>query len=196
MGRDDEEYLSRDEVKARLSCLLKADLLRLRRIAELQAKKVPGCEPDDLLAEGLDRVISGARRWPRGLETAPFMQRVFGSVVSSKAKHAAIAGRYEVNVEVDQAGDVDFNNRSAEVGPSSDPVDRLYAQEMLEKVASKLAEDPDSLALALALGQGLTADETRTQFHMSQNQYDAARKRLRRVVNGLMTQEKTHHDGS
>ena len=38
MGREDDEYLSTDEVRAKLSCLLEADLLRLRRMAELQAK--------------------------------------------------------------------------------------------------------------------------------------------------------------
>lgn len=65
MGREDDEYLSTDEVRAKLSCLLEADLLRLRRMAELQAKKLRNCDPDDLLSDGLDRVVSGARRWPR-----------------------------------------------------------------------------------------------------------------------------------
>lgn len=189
MGREDDEYLSTDEVKAKLSCLLKADLLRLRRIAELQAKKLRNCDPDDLLSDGLDRVVSGARRWPRGVETAPFMRKVFGSIVSSRAKHAAIASQYEVDVEVDQAGNVDSGDCVIEAGASSDPADAMYAHEMLEKVASNLVNDSHTQAIALALGEGLTANETLYQFHMSQNQYDAARKRLRRVVSRLITGE-------
>ncbi len=189
MGREDDEYLSTDEVKAKLSCLLEADLLRLRRIAELQAKKLRNCDPDDLLSDGLDRVVSGARRWPRGVETAPFMRKVFGSIVSSRAKHAAIASQYEVDVEVDQAGNVDSGDCVIEARASSDPADAMYAHEMLEKVASNLVDDSHAQAVALALGEGLTAYETLSQFHMSQNQYDAARKRLRRVVSRLVTGE-------
>lgn len=189
MARDEEDYLSRDEVNARLSCLVEADLLRLKRLAEFQANKLRNCDPDDLLAEGLDRVISGVRRWPRGVEIAPFMRMVFGSIVSSKAKHAAIAGQYEVDVEVDPSGNPDFSGPATEADKSSDPSDRVYAHEMLEKVAGKLSDDPHTLALALALGEGLTANETQVQFHMSQNQYDSARKRLRRVISKLVAEE-------
>ncbi|WP_133493436.1 hypothetical protein [Alcanivorax sp. 24] len=189
MTRSEEDYLSTNEVNAKLSCLLKADLLRLRRIAELQAHKLRDCDPDDLLAEGLDRVISGVRRWPRGVETATFMRMVFGSIVSSKAKHAVLVSQHEVTVEVDPSGNPDAGDFTTEAGTNSDPADEVYAHEMLEKVASKLANDPHAQALALALGEGLTASETQSQFHMSQNQYDSARKRLRRVVSRLIAEE-------
>ena len=189
MARDEKDYLSTDEVKAKLSCLLKADLLRLRRIAQYQASKLRSCEPDDLLAEGIDLVISGTRRWPRGIDIAPFMRKVFGSLVSSKAKHAAVVGRYEFDAEVDRSGDPDFGDHDTEPDKSSDPSDRAYAQEMLEIVASELSGDPHAQALALAMGEGLTAKETQTHFNISQHQYDSARKRLRRVVSRLVVEE-------
>ena len=190
MARDEKDYLSTDEVKAKLSCLSKADLLRLRRIAQYQASKLRGCEPDDLLSEGVNLVISGTRRWPRGIDIAPFMRNVFDSLVSSKAKHAAVVGRYEVDVEVDRSGNPDFGDHAAELDRSSDPSDRAYAQEVLEIVTNELSGDQHAQALALAMGEGLTAKETQTHFNMSQHQYDSARKRLRRVVSRLVVKEK------
>ena len=189
MYHSEGNYLSLDEVRAKLSCLSKADLLRLGRIAELQAKKLRVCESEDLLAEGLKRVVSGDRRWPRGLGTSTFMKNVFASIVSSKAKHAAFAARYEVDAEVDQSGDVISDQEHVALEGRIDPTMEIYAQRMLGRMATTISDDPDALALAMALGEGLTASETQTQFHMSQKQYDSARKRLRRVVNRMMTEE-------
>ncbi len=189
MYHSEGDYLSLDEVRAKLSCLSKSDLLRLGRIAEFQANKLRQCEGEDLLAEGLKRVVSGERRWPRGLGTSTFMKNVFASIVSSKAKHAVFASQYEVDAEVDQSGDVISDQGDVAVEERVDPTMEIYAQEMLGTVANNISDDPDALAVAMALGEGMTAIETQSQFRLSQKQYDAARKRLRRVVNRIMTKE-------
>ncbi|MDM8181017.1 hypothetical protein [Marinobacter salarius] len=189
MQRAEDGCLSRDEVRAKLSCLSKADILRLKRIAEYQAMKLRNGDCEDLLAEGLNRVISGARRWPRGLGTIPFMTNVFASIVSTTAKHAVFVGRYEVDTEVDQSGNVEAAQDEVIRGNQTDPVEEIFAHQVLEELATQLGDDPDALAVAMALGEGLTAIETQSQFRLSQKQYDAARKRLRRVVNKIMTKE-------
>ncbi|MEQ8184335.1 hypothetical protein [Marinobacter salarius] len=117
------------------------------------------------------------------------MKNVFASIVSSKAKHAALATQYEVDAEVDQSGDVISDQEHVALEGRIDPTMEIYAQRMLGRMATTISDDPDALAVAMALGEGLTAIETQTQFHMSQKQYDSARKRLRRVVNRMMTEE-------
>lgn len=118
------------------------------------------------------------------------MKKVFASLVSASAKHAAFVGQYEVDVEVDISGDVDFDPDLETGGVHSGPAEQIHAEKMLTIVADDLNGDQDALAVAMALGEGMTAIETQSQFRLSPKQYDAARKRLRRVVNKIKTEEK------
>jgi len=184
------EYLSQEEVRAKLSFLSQPDLLRLLRIARFQARKLRGGDAEDLLAEGLHRVVSGDRRWPRGLDTAPFMNNVLASIVSSHAKHAVFVGKYEVEPPVDQSDGEDLLGR-ADLEGQDDPIEKIYAQQMLGRLTTELSDDPESLAVAMCVGEGMTALETQSQFRLTQHQYDAARKRLGRVVKRIMDTEIT-----
>lgn len=185
-GRD---YYSDNEVRAILSSISRADQIKLRQIAHFQANKLRDCDADELLAEGVTRVFDGRRKWPRGLELAPFMKNVFGSIITAKAKHDAFASNYEVDVEVDIAGELDCPLGAVEASTHPDVVGGIYAQEMLHRLTVALADDQLALAVAMALAEGLTAKEAQNQFNMSANQYDAARKRLRRTVNTLSDKE-------
>ncbi|GAA6132284.1 hypothetical protein [Halopseudomonas sabulinigri] len=182
------DYLSQEEVRAKLSSLSQPDLLRLRQVASFQAWKLRGGDAGELLAEGLQRVVSGDRRWPRGLDTAPFMKNVFASIVSSHAKHAAFVGQYEVDPPV-ALSEGDALPDATSLENQTDPIENIYAQEMLGRLTAELSDDPEALAVAMSFGEGLTALETQSQFRLSPNQYDAARKRFRRVVNKINTEK-------
>lgn len=189
MTAEGRDYYSIDEVRAIMSRLSHADQVKLRRIAHYQAKKVHGYDADELLTEGITRVIEGRRNWPRGLEVAYFMKRVFGSIISSQAKHDVYVSNYEVDTEVDISGDIDSPDISMDVGSHSDPSGGIYAQEMLQRLMDVLTDDQPALAVAMSIAEGLKAKEAQQRFNLSVHQFDAARNRLRRRIKELSVEE-------
>lgn len=185
-GRD---YYTVDEVRTILARLSHADQVRLRRIAHNQARKVLGYNADELLTEGLTRVLDGVRHWPRGLNVATFMKNVFGSIISNEAKHYVYASKFEADTEVDISGDVDCAEKSVTPDSHPDPAAEIYAQEMLQRLMTALSDDQHALAVVMSMAEGLKATEAQSQFNMSAHQYDAARKRLKRKVEELTTEE-------
>jgi hypothetical protein len=118
------------------------------------------------------------------------MNNVLASIVSSHAKHAVFVGKYEVEPPVDQSDGEDLLGR-ADLEGQDDPIEKIYAQQMLGRLTTELSDDPESLAVAMCVGEGMTALETQSQFRLTQHQYDAARKRLGRVVKRIMDTEIT-----
>jgi hypothetical protein len=57
------------EVVARaLAALTPSELVRLKRLAQLRARLLPGLEwEEELLNEALLRALDGSRRWPEGV---------------------------------------------------------------------------------------------------------------------------------
>jgi hypothetical protein len=58
---------STETVARALAALTPSDLLRLKRVAQLRARLIPGLEWDELLNEALLRALDGSRRWPEGV---------------------------------------------------------------------------------------------------------------------------------
>lgn len=189
MATDGHDHYTLNEVKAILAALSPADMVRLRRLAQVQAAKIPNADPYELLSEGLTRTLDGRRKWPRGLEPGVFFKNVFASIVSAAAKHQVHASQFETSMEVDRSGDVDPAAANSDRAPRDSTMDAVYATEMLQKVVTILSSDQKALAVAMALGEGLTAKEAQIQFNMKPNEYDAARKRVYRAVTRLSAEE-------
>jgi RNA polymerase sigma-70 factor (ECF subfamily) len=62
---------STEAVARALAALTSSDLVRLKRLAQLRARLLPGLEWDELLNEALLRALDGSRRWPDGPEIDP-----------------------------------------------------------------------------------------------------------------------------
>ena len=189
MAKAGHDHYTLNEVRAILATLSPADMVKLRRLSQVQARKIPDVDADDLLSEGLTRALDGRRNWPRGLEPAAFFKNVFGSIVSALAKHHAYAAQVETGIEVDRAGDIDAALGTPDRANKDSSIDAIYATEMLQRVMTALASDQKALAVAMALGEGLTAKEAQAQFNMKPNEYEAARKRVYRAVSQLSAEE-------
>lgn len=191
MSNDNRDYYSPDETNLLLKDLSDADCLKLGKLAKFQSAKVLNMESDDLVQEGLARVLDGTRKWPRGLDIATFMNKVFGSIISTYAKHHDTAIKHGYLTEQDVLGDCDDGTSLSENVSStqSDIQNIVYAKEMMSRVIDELASDPKVQAVALSIAEGLSAKETQNQFSLSVNEYDAARKRLRRMINSLLSEE-------
>jgi len=69
------------DVRAALAALPKDDLLRLRAIARLRARALPGgVSWSDLLHEAVLRALSGTRSWPPGVPLVAFLAGVMRSL--------------------------------------------------------------------------------------------------------------------
>ena len=64
---------STETVARALATLTPSDLVRLKRLAQLRARLLPGLEWDELLNEALLRALDGSRRWPEGVPLLTFL---------------------------------------------------------------------------------------------------------------------------
>src|SRR5215471_20826943 len=77
---------STEAVARALAALTPADLLRLKRMAQLRARMLPGLEWEELLNEALLRALDGSRRWPEGVPLLSFIAGIMRSLVDGRAQ--------------------------------------------------------------------------------------------------------------
>ena len=82
---------STEAVARALAALTSSDLLRLKRLAQLRARLLPGLEWDELLNEAVLRALDGSRRWPDGVPLLAFLAGIMRSLVDSRASNARSA---------------------------------------------------------------------------------------------------------
>ena len=152
----------------------KTDLLRLKAIARLHARGLPaGIGWTDLLHEAIVRVLDGSRKPPPGLSMVAFLAGVMRSI---KAEHWRRLRRDARTFGPSGAHGND------ERDPAPDPERSLAATEALAALDRLFADDPQALQVIEGLGQGLSAEEIRKTYAMSETDYDSTRKRMRRAL--------------
>lgn len=162
-----------DFIARLLEKVSKTDLLRLKAIARLHARGLPaGIGWTDLLHEAIVRVLDGSRKPPPGLSMVAFLAGVMRSI---KAEHwrrlRRDARTFAPSAHVDDERD-----------PAPDPERTLAAAEALAALDRLFADDPLALQVIEGLGQGLSAEEIRKAYAMSETDYDSTRKRMRRAL--------------
>jgi len=191
MSEMSRDYYSTDETLLLLRNLSDADYLKLMKLAKYQSNKVLDMDSDDLLNEGIRRVLDGTRQWPRGLDITRFMYQTFGSIVSAHAKHRETAVDLGYFTEQDVISDCEVGSSLSDntQNSQSNVSSLVYAEKMMSRVIEALSSDPNAQVVALSIAEGLSAKEAQARFSISTKQYDAARKRLRRVTDSLSTEE-------
>src|SRR5262252_5851166 len=130
---------STEPVARALAALTPSDLLRLKRVAQLRARLIPGLEWDELLNEALLRALDGSRRWPEGVPLLAFIAGIMRSLVDARMhQRRRLAER-----ALAWSG-------TREAAP---PDAQLHARQCLAAIADFFAADPDVLALIAALAR-------------------------------------------
>ena len=147
------------------------NLLRLKAAARFLAR---GLSPEiywwDLLQEAFARVLNGSRHCPAGVPIDVFMTGVMRSI---RAEHWRRKTLLDTSVPL----------REAEISdPAPDPERVVLAQQELEAIGELFADDPVATHIITGLGDGLSADEIRAKYGLSNTEYDSARKRMRRAL--------------
>ncbi len=170
------------EVMAALSRLTDADLVRLKRIAQLRSAGLASIEWQDLVNEAVTRALGGSRRWPRTVPFIAFLAQTMRSIANEEWRRFH---QEKVTLE----SDLGTSYSEGELMTLEDlavntvhPERVALARKMLEEIELLFRDDPEVLALLNGLAEGLTPEETQTEGDMSQTQYASAQRRFRRML--------------
>ena len=160
---------STEAVARALATLTPSDLVRLKRLAQLRARLLPGAEWDELLNEALLRALDGSRRWPEGVPLLTFIAGIMRSLVDGRVDE-----RRRRLVEHALAG--------RELPPAAPADMQLHARQCLAAIAQFFAADADVLALIAALARQYLGGADGAAPRLSKKRREAARKRLARAI--------------
>jgi len=151
-----------------LAALSEDDLLRLRAIARLRARSLPGgISWSDLLHEAVVRALAGTRPWPPGVPLLAFLAGVMRSLVDEQWR----CRRRQDTLPAPEGA-----------GQTGNP-ERVYAAaEALTAIHRLFATDMPATRVITGLLEGMTADEIRRHYGLSTVEYDTARRRIRRSL--------------
>ena len=157
-----------------LHALSDADLVRLKALARLWSRGLPaGLGWADVLNEAIVRVLDGSRPWPPSVPLLAFLSGVMRSICDDhwrRLRREALTRR----------GDVADLAATAEDTPG--PERTLAAAQALGEIDRLFAGDPQVLKIIAGMAEGLTASETCRLYEMTEQDYDTARKRMRRAL--------------
>lgn len=174
------EQLSREALRQAISSLSPADMLRLHKKAKFFSPGT-GMEPADLLQEAIARTLqeSDGRNCPADVSVPVFLGNAMRSIADGERDKA----RRIVSLDQDSAA----STITATDGRT--PEDAVAAVQQLDQIWAQLehrfADDPQAIAVMLGLAEECTADEIKEIEPMSQHEYEAARKRVRRELERL-----------
>jgi DNA-directed RNA polymerase specialized sigma24 family protein len=171
----DPGRLNYQEVQDSLVQLSEADLRRAERIADFLARGLPGAHGEDLLQEVYVKLLSGDRRFPRGVHTV----KVLKSAMESEASNARKAGRtspVDLRFRVEDGADA-ADRRSPEV--------QLVAREQFDALMATCSGDPDAELVVMAWADGLKGADAHQATGLAAKAFDSARKRATRKLAGF-----------
>jgi DNA-directed RNA polymerase specialized sigma24 family protein len=165
---DPRDDTSTEAVAHALDRLTPADLVRLKRLAQLRARAAPGEEWEELLNEALLRALDGSRRWPPGVPLFAFLAGIMRSLVDGRA---AARRRLAEHALACQA--------AAGAAPAEAA---LHARQCLAAINRFFAGDPDVLAVIAGLAGHHIGQAVKAAPGLPPRRHDAARKRLARAI--------------
>jgi RNA polymerase sigma-70 factor (ECF subfamily) len=157
-----------EAVARALHALTPGDLVRLKRIAQLRARAVPGLEWEELLNEALLRALDGSRVWPAEVSLLAFLAGVMRSLVDARAAHRRRLSERALACHA--------------VTRAAPPDDGLHARQCLAAIDRFFADDPDVRQLLAGLADRHLGIRGKAAPALPQPRYDAARKRLARAI--------------
>jgi len=170
-------------VAAALAALPDADLLRLKRFAELRSLRLPLLNWSDLLNEAIARALDGSRLWPADVDFMVFMLQSIRSIASEQWRRVQ---RIPVTREADLApADPTSAERASldEVGRNElNPQREVLAERALSDVMTLFRADKQATAILEGLAEGDSPRGIQHRAGMTPIQYASAQRRIRRAL--------------
>ena len=162
------------DLAADVAALSDADLLRLRAIARLRARGLPGLDGMDLLNEAWLRLLDGSRSRPDDVPLVAVLAQTMRSIAHDHWKRA--------RRERPLRADAEAAGRQPDLSPAADPERATAAAQALAEIDRLFAADPVALQIVAGLAEGLDAAEIRRRYTIDATTYDSARRRMRRAL--------------
>lgn len=175
------DLLTAAELRSALEALRPIDLIRLRKKATALAPGT-GMEPDDLLQEAVGRSLEehGGRNCPRGVSPVIFLSNVIRSIASHAREEWA--REMPVGATEDHENDPIVDAPDPAPSPEQAVIGRLDHGKTLSRIEAMFEDDPQAQAVVIGNMEGWSPDEIREMEPMSDKEYAAARKRVRRAL--------------
>lgn len=177
-----------DEVRVAVETLTKPQLVKLAlyaraRIGALR-RRAQGRDQDDLLQEALTATLAGKRNWYK--DRVDFVGHLIGAMRSIAS---AWAEKFDDDTPYLESELTTTNEQGGLVTPLSNvsdpapPVERaLNAQNELAAIQSLFKNDSNVILVMEGLREGMTGPEIQAHLGMSEKDYNAALKRMRRLL--------------
>lgn len=165
------------DLAAEVAALGDADVLRLRAIARLRARGLPGLDDRDLFNEAMLRLLDGSRARPPDVP----LVAVLASTMRSVAHDFWRRHRRERSVVL-RPGAEAHELAVLQPDPAPDPERVAAAVQALGDIDRLFARDIVASQIVAGLALGLTAEEIRERYGLSGTAYDTARRRMRRAL--------------
>ncbi|AJE99144.1 hypothetical protein [Pandoraea apista] len=181
---DSDDRLTQAEVLQELGNMSAADRVRVERLARYAFAGVFGMSDEDLLQDAYTKLISGERVWHRCFAAVPAIASVLDSMASNLRKREA-NGPIESGTIVSTSeaiSDADLLISDVEPVQTITPEDAAYDSQQFKKLEALLEDDEEATLVAWEWAMGRRGKEAAEALGMSENQYDAARKRLTRKL--------------
>ncbi|HKU97514.1 MAG TPA: sigma-70 family RNA polymerase sigma factor [Vineibacter sp.] len=167
---------ARDIARA-LRSLSNADLARLKALARLWSRGLPGgLGWTDILNEAIVRALNGVRPWPPDVPLLAFLSGVMRSICDEHWRRV----RRELAWVVHDGDVSDVADDTAAAPPDAERV--LAAAQAVAAIHQLFSADGVALKIIAGLAEGMTASEICHAYGLSERAYDSARKRMRRAL--------------
>ena len=168
---------------AALAALSDADLLRLKRFAQLRSLRLPLLNWSDLLNETIVRVLDGSRLWPPDVDFIVFLLQSIRSISSEQWRRIQ---RTPVTREADLPPSGPANTERAsldELGRDElNPEREVLAAIALRDVMTIFRADQYATAILEGLAEGDAPTDIQRRAGMTPIQYASAQRRIRRAL--------------
>jgi hypothetical protein len=179
---------TREEIITAIEALTAAQLVRLENIAWFRhhslGSRGAGRQPRDLLSDAVIACLEGRRKWVKSsCELPTFLAGVLRSLASHirAGKPVDAFDDLAPSPTNDDKGGQEYVEQLADPG-SVDPEGQLIAQEICARVRDQFKEDPLVLLVLNGFLEKMKPSDIRSTTGMSEKEFNAAAKRLRRYV--------------
>lgn len=171
------EYLTKLELEECIEALSPADLLKLKKIANVYTGNHE-LEAEDLLQEAICRVLSGGRKkCPTDVPFLTFIAGIMKSIAYGERKKYKRLDHYNKN---DRQDIEDINSL---------PYQPILEKQAYNEIESIFEDDDEILLLIFHLSDETSPKEIQNSEGWNKTKYDSIRKRMRRKWNAHTTQE-------
>ncbi len=187
-----EVVATQEDITKAVESLTDADLLRIRKFAQLRLKavgeKTRGHTFEDLLGDAILGTMEGERKWFK--ERVPFLSHLFG-VIRSLSTH--LAEKYDrkegavgwMNLTIDSEGkEIDPLSLASSEIPN--PERNFEAKEQIEKLKEALCDDALALEVLNGLLEEMKGPEIQEILSLSKMEYETIRRRISRTAKKVL----------